>query len=89
MANQTTSLQCPVNIPIMNNKGTLSPEWRQFFNSLTQFVQSFQNVVPVPPLTTDEISHLSNVSNGNILCNNTTNQLLVRLGGITKTIQTS
>ena len=80
-----TIFQPPVSIPMLTSNGTPSPEWRQFFSGMNLYFQNFQNVIPVPSLSTTQINSLSGVDNGWIVYNNTSNSFQGYVDGAWKT----
>jgi hypothetical protein len=80
-----TTLKPPVNIPMIGTNGVISPEWRQFFSSLYIFLTPFQNVIPVPSRSQDQINSLTNVVNGYVVYNNTDNSFQGFVDGAWKT----
>lgn len=87
MANiSITTIQPPIYIPLLSNDGiNLTSEWRQYFNSLTLFLQQFQNTIQVPSLTTDQIAALNPLINGMIVYNNSINVFQGYVNGLWKT----
>lgn len=84
-----TTLQPPISTPLMNSRGILSSEWRQFFSGLNYFLAPFQNAIPVPSRTQDQINSLTGVANGRIIYNNTNNSFQGYVDGTWKTFNLS
>lgn len=86
---QITTLQPPVSIPMLTSGGILSTEWRQWFNAMSQFLIRYQNVIPVPTLTTAQIATLNPIENGFIVYNITTQSFQGYVDGAWKTFTLS
>jgi hypothetical protein len=82
----------PITKQIAMKDGTIHPAWDQYFSQITQILQSIisQEGFSVPAQSGDNVTILNNAkSNNKLLINSDTNELLVNLNGVFKTVQTA